>query len=161
MTSNSATEEGLGLAERASPTAHGRRGRSDRREAPTPRLSRYAFWGGRRSGPRRSEERECSFVDRYTFPIVLAVLWVALMNLGDSFFTLTHLPAGGIELNPVAALLLQSGRFGFVLIKSGLIAMALVVLCVHKNFALARLGLWIAASAYTLLFAYHIWLLGV
>ncbi|MBK7877269.1 MAG: hypothetical protein IPJ77_16255 [Planctomycetes bacterium] len=48
-----------------------------------------------------------------------------------------------------------------MLLKSGLISLALVVLCVHKNFHLARLGLWVAAIAYTLLFAYHLSLFGV
>ena len=141
----------------ASPQAWRRAG-SDRRSKPTPRLSRYLFWGGRRRAARRTEEHEGSFVDRFTLPVVLAVLWVALMNLGDCFFTLTHLQAGGIEVNPVAAALLESGRFGFVFIKGVLIAVALVVLCVHKNFQLARTGLWVSGAAYTLLLAYHLWL---
>ena len=34
--------------------------------------------------------------------------------------------------------------------------MALVVLCLHKNFWLSRIGLWGAAGVYTLLVAYHL-----
>jgi hypothetical protein len=49
---------------------------------------------------------------------------------------------------------------GFVLLKSLVITLALLVLCVHRNFRLARTGLWIAALAYTLLVAYHLTLLG-
>ena len=41
-------------------------------------------------------------------------------------------------------------------LKSGIISLALLVLCVHKNFGLARIGLWTAAGAYTMLLAYHI-----
>ena len=78
------------------------------------------------------------------------------MNVGDSYFTLVHLQAGGVELNPVAAALLGTGRGGFVLIKSVLIGLALCVLCLHKNFFLARIGLWTAAGSYTLLFFYHL-----
>ena len=40
--------------------------------------------------------------------------------------------------------------------KSGLIAVALLVLTVHKNFYVARYGLWAAALCYTLLLAYHL-----
>lgn len=128
----------------------------DRRERPTPRLSRYSFLGGRRSAVRRSDEREGSFVDRYSLRLWLMVSWVALMNVADSYFTLVHLQAGGIELNPVAAWLLETGRARFVAYKSLMIGIALVVLCIHKNFFLARVGLWTAAGAYTLLFAYHL-----
>jgi hypothetical protein len=133
----------------------------DRRRAPTPRFSRYALWGGRRREARRREEREGSFVDRYGRRVVLLVMWVALMNIGDSFFTLVHLQAGGVELNPVAKLLLTTGRWNFVFVKSILIALALLVLAVHKNFHLARIGLWTAAGTYTCLVGYHLLLFRV
>lgn len=137
------------------------RGGDDRRAEPTPRLSRFSFFGGRRRGPRRLGEQEGSFIDVYSKGLWLTVLWVALMNVGDSYFTLVHLQAGGVELNPVAAALLGTGRLGFVLIKSLLIAVALCVLCIHKNFFLARLGIWIATASYTLLLLYHLALFSV
>jgi hypothetical protein len=132
---------------------------SDRRRAPTPRLSRFTLFGGRRRWARRLAEGEGAFVDLYGWRLWCLVLWVALMNSGDSYFTLLHLQAGGTELNPVAQALLGTGRFGFVFVKAILIAMALVVLAIHKNFFLARIGLWSAATTYTLLVAYHLLLL--
>ena len=132
----------------------------DRRTQPTPRLSRYALLGGRRGSVRRADEREGSFVDRYGLGVVLAIGWTALMNAGDSVFTLVHLQSGGIELNPVADSLLQTGRLGFVALKALLMTAALLVLAVHKNFSLARVGLWIAAGSYTLLNLYHLSLFG-
>lgn len=137
------------------------RGGGDRRLRPTPRLSRFTFRGGRRRGARRRGEGEGSFVDLYGVRLLSILLWVALMNVADSFFTLVHLQHGGTEVNPVAGLLLATGLPAFVLLKSTLIALALLVLCVHKNFHLARLGIWIAAIAYTLLFLYHLSLFGV
>jgi len=131
----------------------------DRRRRPTPILSRFALWGGRRKGGRRGEEEVGTFVDLYGVRAWSLVLWVALMNVADSYFTLVHLQAGGIELNPVASLLLGTGRPGFVLAKSALIGVALIVLCVHKNYPLARLGLWAAAGIYTVLVGYHLSLL--
>lgn len=131
----------------------------DRRNRGTPRLSRYSFFGGRRKSVRRVEEREGAFVDLYGVPMLLAVCWVALMNAADSFFTIYHLQVGGIELNPVAAMLLETGRFGFVLGKGVLISLALLVLCLHKNFFLARIGLGTSLATYTSLVVYHLWLL--
>jgi len=144
----------------AAPRAPAYRG-PDRRAAPTPRFSRYTLWGGRRRKARRTEEQEGSFVDLYDTRLFALLLWVALMNIGDSFFTLVHLQAGGVELNPVARMLLQTGRWNFVFSKSILIALALVVLAIHKNFNLARIGLWTAAGTYTCLVIYHLLLFRV
>jgi hypothetical protein len=129
---------------------------TDRREAPTRRISRYSFWGGQRRLVRRSDEKEGSFVDRYSTRLWFMILWVSLMNVADSYFTLVHLQNGGIELNPVAAWLLETGRTRFVFYKTLLIGLALVVLCVHKNFFLARVGLWTATATYTALLLYHL-----
>lgn len=100
-------------------------------------------------------------MDRYSLRLWCLLLWIALMNIGDSYFTLIHLQAGGIELNPVAAGLLTLGRFEFVCVKSLLIGAALLVLTVHKNFALARIGIWVSAGTYTALCAYHLTLFSV
>lgn len=137
------------------PGAAIRRG-PDRRQSPTPRLSRYTLLGGRRQSVRRDAEKEGTYVDLYGLPVVVAVIWVALMNMGDSYFTMVHLQSGGIELNPVAAYLLTTGRVGFVLAKGLMITVALGVLILHKNFWLARIGLWVAAGSYTLLNIYHL-----
>jgi hypothetical protein len=131
----------------------------DRRNRPTPRFSRFTLFGGRRRRGRRNGDDRNTYVDQYSFRMWGLLVWIAAMNVGDSFFTLLHLQGGGIELNPVAALMLETGRTGFVALKSFLITLPLVVLCLHKNFALARLGLWIAAGTYTALLSYHIMLL--
>jgi len=141
----------------APPAEKGRRG--DRRRSDTPRFSRYSLSGGRRRHVRREEEREGTYVDLYGPGLLFLICWVGLMNAADSFFTIYHLQVGGIELNPLAAALLESGRIGFVLGKAGMITLALLVLCVHKNFYLARWGLAAAASTYTALVGYHLWLL--
>lgn len=132
----------------------------ERRSRATPRFSRFTVLGGRRRGPRRREEREGTFVDLYGWGWWLLVLWVAAMNCLDTYFTLLHLQAGGTEINPVADELLRTGRLGFVLSKTLLIGVALVVLTIHKNFTLARVGVFGAAGVYTLLVGYHLTLLG-
>ena len=129
---------------------------SDRRDQPTPRFSKYSFLGGRRRDVRRNEEKEGSFVDRYSLRLWAMAVWVCLMNVGDSYFTLVHLQAGGVELNPIADWLLEQGRAPFVLYKSALITLAVLVLCIHKNFYLARIGLWVASGTYTVLVLYHL-----
>ena len=58
---------------------------------------------------------EGSFVDLYSPGMLLAILWIALMNSADSFFTIVHLQSGGQEVNPIAGALLGTGRAEFVL----------------------------------------------
>jgi hypothetical protein len=128
----------------------------DRRKRKTPRLSRWSFRAGRRRDPRRGEEREGSFVDIYGSRLLVALMWIALANIADCFFTLVHLQSGGAEVNPVADLLLRAGLTKFVLLKSGLVTFALLVLCLHKNLRVARIGLWAAAGAYAVLIVYHL-----
>ena len=128
----------------------------DRRVNPTPRFSRFTIFGGRRRRARRDGEGTDSFVDVYPNALLFLLAWIAVMNLLDSFFTLVHLQAGGIELNPFAAILLGTGRVGFVVWKSVLIGLAILVLCLHKNFVLARIGILIAAASYTALIVYHL-----
>ena len=59
----------------------------------------------------------------------------------------------------IAAMLLETGRVGFVLGKATMITLALLVLCMHKNFYLARWGLGASVATYTGLVGYHLWLL--
>ena len=128
----------------------------DRRRRPTPRLSRWSFWGGRRRAARRADEAAGSFVDVYEPGLLLLVLWTALLNLADTFFTIVHLQGGGVEFNPVAEQMLLAGRASFVVTKGLVIGLALLVLTIHKNYPVARLGLKVAAAAYTLLVVYHL-----
>lgn len=128
----------------------------DRRRQPTPRLSRWSFVGGRRRAARRAGEKAGSFVDVYEPSLLALVLWIALLNLFDTYFTIVHLQRGGVEFNPVAEQMLLSGRTSFVVTKGVVIGVALLVLTVHKNYPVARTGLWLAAIAYTLLTGWHL-----
>jgi hypothetical protein len=134
---------------------------TDRRQQKTPRLSRWSFIGGRRRAPRRGEERNGAFVDQYGTGLLLALMWIALANVADCFFTLVHLQSGGAEVNPVADMLLRTGLMNFVLLKSGLVSLALLVLCLHKNLRIAKIGIWGAAGAYAVLIVYHLALFAV
>lgn len=139
----------------------GRHRGPDRRAKQTPRFSRFTFFGGRRQGFRREGESVEGYVDLYPTKLLWLLIWIAMMNFLDSFFTLVHLQAGGIELNPLAAILLETGRIGFVLWKAVLIGGAILVLCIHKNYVIAKAGLILAAVAYTILVGYHLMLFTV
>jgi hypothetical protein len=119
-------------------------------------LSRYTFSGGRRRGGRRDGESQGIYVDRYGWQISLLVLAILLLNVLDAYFTLVFIQMGGKEANPIAQACLDLGDIPFILVKSALIGMCLLVLIMHKTFyAVPRVLLAIGAF-YSVLIAYHI-----
>ncbi len=135
-----------------------RRSQTDRRRQPTPMLSRYTFFGGRREGGRRSEEDRNIFVDRYGQGLFLASAFVLLLNLLDAFFTLFYLSYGGKELNPVAQFLLDVGPEAFLLAKTLGIGVCVAYLVLVSRFKGAKLGLAVVLSLYTALLGWHLFL---
>ena len=132
------------------------RRRADRRARPTPALSRYSLWGGRRATVRRAEEREGAYVDRHDWNVVLVVLAVLGFNVIDAAATLFFIKEGAaIELNPVADWLMSLGDHVFVWAKTLGIGLILAFLLVSRNFRAARVGLWIVFAIYALLALYH------
>ncbi len=61
----------------------------DRRSRPTPFLSRYTFFGGRRrGGGRRLGENSDVFVDQHGEGLFLVVLSIVTLNFLDAWFTI-------------------------------------------------------------------------
>ncbi len=132
-----------------------RRTGSDRRHRPTPFWS--AFLGPRRRhGGRRWGESNRTYVDRFTRRDVILVVGILLLNVLDALFTLIWLQRGGSEGNPAMAWILELGSNAFLIQKSFVVGLWLLLLLVHKNFRLARIGLWALAGIYSLLVLYHV-----
>jgi hypothetical protein len=94
-------------------------------------------------------------VDRYSARDVLLVVVILLLNVVDALCTLAWLSRGGAEGNPLMNWVLEMGN-GFFLFQKCIVAGGwLIVLLVHKNFRIARLGLWMLLAVYGLLALYH------
>ncbi len=135
-----------------------RRVRPDRRRRPTPMISRYALFGGRRRAPRRLAEAEGAYVDRHGVGVGVLVLAVLALNVFDGFFTLYYMSFGGQEANPVVDALIEWGQRPFLFIKCVGTGLALAFLVLHKNYRLGRVGLVCALLLYSGILAYHGWL---
>ncbi|MCU0867092.1 MAG: DUF5658 family protein [Planctomycetes bacterium] len=141
--------------------APSRRLHSDRRQRPTPMLSRYALFGGRRRTVRRDDEREGAFVDVHGPRVLAVALAIVALNLLDAWFTLLFLSHGGEELNPMVQLVLDMGGhpWPFLLLKTVGIGLACALLVVTKHFRPARWGLAIVLVGYSVLLCWHLYLL--
>ena len=114
-------------------TGESRRG-EDRRQRPTSPLDAFRF-GGRRRGPRRTEERRGAFfVDRFdaaTLGMVVALLGLTLV---DGLLTIELLEINSEEGNPFMHYLLAHGPMAFLLGKYLMTAAGIPFLVVYKNY---------------------------
>ncbi len=130
----------------------------DRRQRPTPMLSRWSIAGGRRRGARRAEEAEGAFVDIYSLRVLMVLGLLLALNLLDAHFTLLFLARGGEEGNPFAVWLLEYGPAVLIAAKGLGVGLGALLFCMLKNFPNARLGVVLALGFYQLLLFYHLWL---
>jgi hypothetical protein len=129
---------------------------SDRRRQPTPLVSRYTFFGGKRYRSQRTGEAECAYVDLYSQRIAFFLLIFFFLTVLDSVSTLVYLDKGGKELNPVAQWMIDQGDTFFILCKGLLTAICILFVMMHKNFRYSRLAIYIGFSFYLFLAIYHI-----
>ena len=134
-----------------------RRGK-DRRQQPTPAWSAFLGYRGRKRG-RRAGENINTYVDRFSNGDVVLVITVLILNILDALFTMLWLQRGGSEANPIMAWLLEIGNSAFLVQKCLIVGLWLVLLLVHKNFRIARVGLWALTGVYSLLLLYHLFLI--
>jgi hypothetical protein len=144
-----------------SPPAEGQPFEAERRELAERRRSPTRVWhsllgrGRRRRGRRRGEDRDI-YVDAYRSGDLLLLVIAFLLNVLDAFFTLIWVGEGGGERNPLMDRLLQSGDQVFLNVKLFVAGVAFIWLMAHKNFRLARIGLWLLVAIYGALLLYHI-----
>ncbi|MCS5636566.1 MAG: DUF5658 family protein [Myxococcota bacterium] len=131
-----------------------RRSGTDRRNQPTRALS-IAGGRGRRRGGRRKGEGRRAYVDTFSASDVALLLGIFVLNIFDALFTLLWLQRGGEEANPLMAFLLDMGETAFILQKCFVVGIWLIILLVHKNFRLARIGLYSLAAVYSLVIVGH------
>ncbi len=129
----------------------------DRRIKATRPFSRYSLVG-RRKKNRRFDEDKNYYVDRYGPKYLILVVSILLLCAMDALLTLVLLNHGGVELNPVMAVLIEKDATLFLTVKLTITAVNLVVLLVHKNFLIfSRLKL--RNIIFSLFFLYFILIL--
>jgi hypothetical protein len=149
-------------ADDSQPTT-GKRPRDDRRRAPERREKPTSFIDSlsgmaRRRHGRRDGESTNSYVDVYRHSDVGLILAIFILNVFDAVFTLAWLQRGGAEANPFMDHLLNEGDSVFLIQKCFVVGVWLLVLVVHKNFRIARVGMWMLLGLYGVIFVYHFYL---
>ncbi|MFP8874850.1 MAG: DUF5658 family protein [Myxococcota bacterium] len=97
-------------------------------------------------------------MDHYGLEDLLLVVGILTLNVADAFFTLHWTGRGGVEGNPIMGWLLEYGLWAFLVQKCLFVGFWLLLLVVHKNFRIARIGLWTLLALYSTLLVYHLFL---
>jgi uncharacterized protein DUF5658 len=151
---------GISSTEAVEPTVADRRISLDRRRRPTTLVGALTS-RGRRRGFRRTGEGKNTYVDCPRGQVALWALAVILLSATDAFLTLLHVRAGGRELTPTMHLALLQGENMFVGTKMAVTAGGVLLLALHQNFAIARLGFRLVIAIYAALMAYHLALIAL
>jgi hypothetical protein len=129
----------------------------DRRRKPTPMLSRYTVYCGRRSSFRRGEDRlRGGYVDRYSPRLFSLLFLIVGLNVLDAVFTCMILDCGGVELNPVVDWAITMFGDHFIIWKLAVSGLSLSLLCLHSKFRIARPVIAAVVILYSGVVAYQI-----
>ncbi|MEZ4647410.1 MAG: DUF5658 family protein [Candidatus Eisenbacteria bacterium] len=128
----------------------------DRRKRPTPRFSRYTFFGRRRRNELPGARRDGYFVDWVDGHYRTAVIALCIFIVVDALSTLHILSHGGTEVNPVMAWIIERSWIGFLVLKLLSALSALVLLSVHRHVRAMRLIGAVLYVAYGSIVLYHL-----
>jgi hypothetical protein len=131
----------------------------DRRRRPTPAISRYTFFGGRRKSFRRVTDGP-GYTDRYPRSLLLLLCGILVLSIADALCTLLVIHHhGGSEANPMMQWALSCGILPFLTTKLVLTSGGVLILCLHYHFPMVRFVIGLSLAAYVLVSVYHLYLL--
>ena len=136
-----------------------RRTFTDRRKKPTLILSWYTFFGRRRGFRRESDREKGGYTDRYSLRLFFLFASMLFLNILDVFLTNTIIHQKGWKLNPMIRSVMEMNGERFWIWKFAIISVALIILCLHIHFKLAKKIIVVLSSIYFLIILYQIFLL--
>jgi len=131
----------------------------DRRKQPTVGLSRYTFFGRRKTFRRKSDRQRGGYVDRYSSSLFFFLVAIIGLNFLDAFFTMMILDLKGWEANPAVRSVIILYGTKFWIWKFSIVSVSLTLLCLHSRFRLVREIIIAVSCLYIAVVAYQIFLL--
>jgi hypothetical protein len=132
---------------------------NDRREQPTPAISRYTFFGRRKDFRRKAEQQKGGYVDQYSSVLFFFLVLIVGLNILDAFFTLMILDLKGWEANPIVRSVIDLYGTEFWIWKFSIVSCSLALLCLHSRFRLVKEVIIGIGCIYVAVVAYQIFLL--
>ena len=130
----------------------------DRRQQPTPGISRYTLWGRRKTFRRKEDRERGGYVDRYHSGLLILLTLAVGLTVLDALFTMMILDDGGWEINPVVRSVIQLYGDRFWVWKFVMVSFPLTLLCIHSKFRLVIPVILGIATISVLVILYQIFL---
>ena len=131
----------------------------DRRRQPTPGLSRYTFFGRRRTSRRKSDQLKGGYIDRYSSTLFFFLITIIGLNVLDALFTMMILDLKGWEANPVVNSVITLYGTKFWIWKFFIVSVSLALLCLHSRFKWVKEIIVVISCLYIMVVAYQVFLL--
>jgi hypothetical protein len=131
----------------------------DRREGPTPRWSRYTFFGRRRIFRRKSDQEKSGYIDRYSRILFFLMALILGLNILDSLFTMMILDLGGEGFNPFVRSFIELHGDMFWTWRFVIVSVALTVLYLHRGFIIVRRVIICVGLVYGVIVIYQMYLI--
>jgi len=131
----------------------------DRRKQPTPGLSRYTFFGRRRTLRRKSDQQRGGYVDRYSSSLFFFLVAIVGLNVLDALLTMMILDLKGWEANPAVRSVIDLYGTKFWIWKFSIVSVSLALLCLHSRFKLVKEIIIAVGCLYVIVVAYQVFLL--
>jgi hypothetical protein len=110
----------------------------DRRIQPTPLLSKFTFWGRRRTFRRKVDQHRGGYLDRYSSELFFLLILIVGLNILDALFTMMILDFGGWEANPIVDSVIALLGDRFWVWKFAIVSASLIILCLHSGFRFVK-----------------------
>jgi hypothetical protein len=136
-----------------------RRSHVDRRKKPTPRWSRFTFFGRRRAFRRKTDQEKGGYVDRYSYILFFLLVLILGLNILDSLFTMMIIDLGGQEFNPLVRSFIELHGDMFWIWRFVIASVALILLYLHRGFIMVRRMIIAIGSIYVVIMVYQIYLI--
>ncbi len=137
----------------------GQRELNDRRQQPTPGLSRFSFFGRRRAFRRKADRQKGGYIDRYSPGLFFLLLLIVGLNILDALLTIMILDRGGWEINPLVRSAIELFGERFWAWKFIIVSIALILLCIHSKFKPIKTIIVTTGFIYASVVLYEIFLL--
>jgi hypothetical protein len=128
----------------------------DRRMQPTPALSRFTFYGRRRTFRRKDDQGRGGYVEQYHSGLLLLLILPIGLTVLDALFTMMIIDNGGWEVNPVVRSAIQLFVDKFWVWKFAIASIPLVLLCIHSKFRLVVPALKIITALNIVVVSYQV-----
>jgi Domain of unknown function (DUF5658) len=140
------------------PEESGNRTLADRRRQPTPLISKYTCLGGQRCDIRRKEDKaRYFFVDVYSPGLFMALLFLLMLTVADSYFTLILMKEHvAVEANPIMRFYLKSSSTSFVAMKFLISSLSILIFCLCKNCRITKIAITVAIMVYLTVTLYEV-----